>query len=1312
MREHTRNVDFASQEPPHQLTVCVTGGGAYVGLTISHALVDAHPSRFCCVTWGSRTINTMAYLLNTGRISPGSAPLILPRLDHQSLDEECPKETRTVEVDIDGAAELEQFCAQEGVTVSTVFQFAWALVLRCFAQTGDVCFGYLTAGRDIALDDLEDAVGPYINTLVTRVHFGRGQAVREELQAILNDFIKNSPHQHAPLGRFLSGLNLSGPLFNTAISVRRTSSHMAGNASSLGLKSVWELSPTEYDLTANVFVSSISVHISLSYWTSTCSEEQAMNFTSTLQRALGMIVSHPDTPPEQLDLFSEHNHAYVERLNARACQRFNKVTGCVHHLVGAQVKVQPQAPAVCAWDGDFTYGELDHRASLLAIRLIQRGAGPKVFIPIHTKRSKWTLVALLAVVKAEAAFILFDPSRPQSGLQAMCEDSRATIIISSELLKDRSKQLCPSVVVIGESTASTKTPIASPYISPVEPSNALLAVFTSGSTGKPKGIIIQHSSFYMGAPAWARVLNLTNRARVLAFASFTFDMSIAELLMTLCLGGCVCIPSEEERLNDLAGAINRPGVNTMLITPSVLRLLDPKQAPNVHTVKIGGEPVYETDFQRWAEHCTLIEGYGPAECCIYAFFQPQINCRSDPSNIGYPTQRLPWLPDPTDPERLAPVGSVGELLLEGPAVGREYLNQPDKTAEVFIPPPPWPSRFSFPVQGGFYKTGDLVRYGSDGTVRFVGRKGTQVKINGQRMELGEAEHHLRRYLGHSIDVVVGLVHFNGTSAPPTLTAFLRPNPMDQRQSFAVFKAGLPSMVSSLKAHLWSSLPRYMVPMAYVPLPDFPTNKSMKTDRSQLRELAIQLSQEEMAGRASEEKTPPRTAREQLIQKLVSQVLDLPVDQVGLNDNFFMLGGDSSHAIKLVSLARGEGLSLSVKDILKQPVLMNIMPHEDSPELVAAATAPTSNISVSSATQPCGLLGINDAAAFICDTIAPQIEFTADSILDVLPTTEFQAECILDWPLSSFLATMHGPLDKTRLRAACQLLVERHEIYRTVYVRHGPATLQVVLRQIPLPFSEMQYDEGQDLDMYDGYSLATVFRDLSALYEDIPLDPVTNYSAYILYLASQSAARAQAFWSHTLKDSPPPIHLQHLSLGAEPEDHTGGTLIGLSEEISLPKLPPTITPATLMKAATALLLMCLTNERDLVFGQLVSGRTVPLAGVESILGVCANIVPVRVKVHPKHTVLDLLQKIQTQHIDAIEYETTGMCEIRRACPVWPENAPLGCLIQHQNVDVTPQFALGPVECSTRMFGGEFKRQFLHVVTSPRGNRTVVQIFAPS
>ncbi|KAF4176550.1 hypothetical protein CNMCM8927_000724 [Aspergillus lentulus] len=305
--------------------------------------------------------------------------------------------------------------------------------------------------------------------------------------------------------------------------------------------------------------------------------------------------------------------------------------------------------------------------------------------------------------------------------------------------------------------------------------------------------------------------------------------------------------------------------------------------------------------------------------------------------------------------------------------------------------------------------------------------------------------------------------------------------------------------------------RYMVPMAYVPLPDCPTNKSMKTDRPQLRDLAIRWSQEEMAGRPSEEKTPPRTAREQTIQKLVSQTLHLPVDQVGLIDNLIMLGGDSFHAVKLLSIARGRG---------------------DSPELDAAASAPTSNTRVSSATQPCGLLGINDAGAFIRDTIAPQIEFTADSILDVLPTTEFQAEGILDWPLSYFVVTMHGPLDKTRLRAALNAMRS------TGWCRQRP-------------------------------------------------------------------------------------------------------------------------------------------------------QRIPCRGRE-------------------YTVLDLLQNIQMQHIDAIEYETTGMCEIGRVCPAWPEHAPLGCL----TVDVTPQFALGSVECSTRMFGGEFKRHFLHVVTSSRGHRTVVQIFAPS
>ncbi|KAK1139551.1 Nonribosomal Peptide Synthase (NRPS) [Aspergillus melleus] len=1367
--------EFSAEEPPHKLTICVTGHSIYLGLSISHALVDASSISILmrdlglaydgCLPKGQGPYfgKYLSYLqgLEIDQSAKFWAsyledirPCVLPQLDYWSPAVEYKRELKTVEFEMALVEDLERFCAQEGVTISNVFQLAWALVLRCYAETDDVCFGYLAAGRDIPVEGVEDAVGPYINMMITRVQFGSGHTLREELRKTLNNFIESCAHQHVPLSRILGPLNLAGPLFNTIISLRRPSSHGVTSASSLELDNIYEIDPTEFDLAANVHVSPKTVHVSISHWTSTLSTEQAQNFAFTLQKALSTILSHVDCAPEQLDLFSEQNHALVQRLNSQAPRR---VDDCAHRLFNRQADVQPQAPAVCAWDGDLTYSELDRLSSLLATCLAQHGVGHETFVPIHCERSKWVLVAIIAVAKAGAAFVLLDPSHPPSRLRAICDDVRAAIIISSETLFPISEQFVPSVMVVGNNS-SNATAFAAPDTS-VRPSNALYAVFTSGSTGNPKGVVIEHSTFCTSAQAHGGIIALSPASRVLSFSSFAFDVCIAELLTTLCYGGCVCVPSEDERLNDLSGAINRLRVNTACITPTVLRILDAKQVPSLRTVVLAGEPIAQADVDAWAEQATLMNAFGPAECCIYCVIQPNIDSHSDPRNIGYGANCLPWVVDPNDHDRLAPVGTVGELLIEGPLVAREYLHQPEKTAEVFIQPPRWRSSFPVRQSGRLYKTGDLVRYGPKGTLRFVGRKGTQVKIHGQRLELADVEHHLRQHVGQSIDVLVDVVPFDGRVDHPTLTAFFKPRHGQGSAGLSAFMADLPSMVSSLKARLRSSLPQYMVPMAYIPLENFAVGKTHKTDRTKLRQLAIEMRQKEVATGGREEKRPPRTEAERKLQNLVATVLNLPTERVGLDDNFFMLGGDSAYAVRLVSLARQEALQLSVKDILRQPLLKDLVAHEED-NAASPSTSPNDNdeateVPTAAAPSPYGLLDADDTDAFIDKVVAPKMGVPAEQIQDVLPTTDFQAECIIDWPLTYFLVTMHGALDKARLRAACQSLVERHEIYRTGYVRDGLHVRQVALKQMPVPLFEYTGNPEDDLDalcetvcradsrrglplghvptqftlfshgdpnyhilalrfshaQYDGFCLPLIFKDLAALYEDSgSLGPVTNFSAYIHHLASQGTADAQTFWQQTLKGCSPPTSLRHLSLGT-PDHDRQDSLVELTREVGAPTPPATITIASLMKSATALLLMRLTSETDLVFGQVVSGRNTPLAGVESILGVCANIVPVRVQSHAKWTVLDLLQSVQAQHIDALDHETLGLGAIQRNCTAWQEGTKLGCLIQHQNLDLKPEFSLGEVECTTRIFGGEFKREFLHICTLPRGNRLVVQLFAP-
>ncbi|CAG8417545.1 unnamed protein product [Penicillium salamii] len=1378
------NVQFKPEKPQHKLVICNAGDAVYVGLVISHALIDAQSisniMRDLSLAYdgklsaaqGPSYQKYISYLKNVdvdrsidywAEYLKDAVPCNLPSLDYHHSDVPQHRELKILEFDVDNIVDLQEFCAQQNITISNVFQLAWGLTLRCFLQTDDVSFGYLAAGRDIPLDDVQDAVGPYMNMMISRMKFDDDKTLKEQLQDILHGFFASSAHQHAPLGRIMSSLELSGPLFNTIISLRRPSSQMTENTSPLQLTNVWELDPTEvsiikdilrcqltvfpkYNLAANVHVSSTSMDVSMSYWTTVCSDEQAANFASTLQKALSTIMKQTDHTPSQLDLFSEQNFEQVQKINGTAPERVDR---CAHHLIEQQVDTQPKAPAVCAWDGNFTYRELDDLASQWAGYLAHLGAGPETFVPVHLKKSKWAPVAMLAVIKTGAAFVMLDPSHPLDRMRDICTEVNASIIISSSDLAPLSEQLASSVVMIGGDYPSPQDSYEAP-ISSVLPSNALYAVFTSGSTGKPKGVVLEHSSFCSSTKAHGTVFKLNKLSRVLQFSSYAFDVSVAEHLSTLCYGGCICIPSDDERLNDLTSAINRMGVNTALLTASVLRLLDPEVVPSIRTVACTGEPLAEIDLEKWTEHAALINAYGPAEACIYCIIQANNKPHSDPRNVGHPAGIFYWIVDEHDHNRLAPVGSVGELVLEGPLVGRGYLNNPAKNAESFIQPPNWRSRFHIGVQGRFYKTGDLVRYGPNETLRYVGRRGTEVKINGQRLELSEVEHYLRQHVGQSIDVLVDVVHFSLPSGPPTLTAFFKPHSTKGvGAGVNVSMANLPSMIPSLKSRLRSSLPQYMVPIAYISMEEFPVGKTGKTDRVNLRELGATMRQYDMAAAQVKSKRPPRNDGERKIQKLVASVLNLPIESVGLDDNFFMLGGDSSYAIKLVSAARGEGLRLFVKDILVQVNLAGLVALEKDPEPVDEKPQATPSNGGS-----CGLLGVQDAEEFISKTIVPKSGSTADNIKDVLPTTDFQADIVRTWPYTYFLVSIHGPLDRVRLRAACQTVIERHEIYRTVYVARKSDILQVILKQIEVPFVESPCDNMEDLSsacekacapdlekslplgeihtrfnlfyqedpnfhilairlshaQYDGYCMPLLYKELSAIYEGTEPESVTNYSAYIHHLHEQGKSVGLQWWKHILSGCNTPTSLNSLSLGAtDQQDHT---LIELTREIELPSPPTKITVASLMKGAAALLLMRLTKTKDVVFGQVVSGRNCSLEGVENILGVCANIVPTRVNSKPKWHVVDLLQDVQAQQVDGLEYETLGLQEIQKTCTQWPEDTELGCLIQHQNLDLKPQFSLSEAQCMTRIFGGSFERKYLHICTLPRGNRMIVQVFAPS
>lgn len=1109
----------------------------------------------------------------------------------------------------------------------------------------------------------------------------------------------------------------------------------------------------QYDISVNVVIEESRAIVTLNYWTSTLSDGQAANVASIFSKAVDEIITKPNSPMEDVNLLSEQNMSQLQAWNGP----FEGTDTCVHQLIQQKCLEQPELPAICAWDGDLTYAELDKLSSSLARHLVSIGVRPEMFIPLCFEKSIWAAVAILGVIKAGGAFVLLDPSHPRKRLQEIVEDTGSMVIVSSKAQAALSGELASCVITLGDNENSWESD-SSWRESTVRPNNAVYGVYTSGSTGKPKGVVVEHAAFATGAIARASKLGLCKKSRVLQFVSHGFDVSISDILMSLIAGACICVPSDDERTN-LAEAINKFHANFACLTPSVIRTIRPDKVPGLKTLVMGGEPLSQIDISTWAERVRFICEYGPAECSVGSCIQPTINMDSNPSNIGYAVGCTTWIVDGSDHEKLAPIGTVGELLVEGPIVGRGYLNNTSETMRSFIEAPQWLRRFRKCDDGRLYKTGDIARYSSNGSIQYVGRKDMQVKLRGQRIELGEVEHYVRECFKGLKDAAAELI-VPKDSDHAMLAAFILSENGQTKQEVSGTGAVCKLLLSpdddfrrktkEAKSKLSNLLPTYMVPTVFLPIHGLPLTSSGKADRRRLRESVAALSRDALNSiiAAPKEKTLPSTDAERLLQKLVAEILNQEPSFIGMEDSFFELGGDSSTAMKLVAAAREAGSPLIVRDVFLHPKLAN---------LALKCKAPDSIADKADASLRGSSLGVTDYDTFTRDVIAPQIPGGMENISDVAPTTEFQTESIVNWPCTYFMVSLTGAVVKSKLRSACEAIVDHHSVLRSVFLSHDGGFVQVVLRHLDIEYSEEKVDEDitnyaenisqadstvslalgvspvkftllQQNNMqhvliirlshaqYDGYSMPIIYHDLVAAYQDNELSATVAFPDYVRHSLLQRSSTAYTTWQEILQDSTmtqiKPIPALITPNGNAPS--LSNTIIEAHEEIPLVAPPTGITPATLLKSASALTLMQLTNQQDVTFGQVVNGRNLDLPGVENIVGPCLNIIPVRAQTDSNWTVSQFLTHMHDQHVKTMAYDTLGLQDIARHSTQWgTHDTQLGMMIQHQNIDMTPQFSMGEdVTCAGRAFSQPYKRSYLHVVTVPRRDSLFVYVSCPT
>ncbi|PVI01696.1 acetyl-CoA synthetase-like protein [Periconia macrospinosa] len=484
-----------------------------------------------------------------------------------------------------------------------------------------------------------------------------------------------------------------------------------------------------------------------------------------------------------------------------------------------------------------------------------------------------------------------------------------------------------------------------------------------------------------------------------------------------------------------------------LLTPTVARWLDPDTVPSLRTLTLGGERAVSMDWTRWNNHVQVINGYGPAECSVVCTACSNVEGLAS-GTIGKSIASVSWVVDPSDHNRLARFGSVGELLVEGPILARGYLEDAEKTATAFIYDPPWLVEGCAQQsgrRGRLYKTGDLVHYDAQGNLVYVGRKDEQVKVHGQQVELGEIEHHVRECMPAVAHMAVEVI-VPGEKDKAMVAAFLQLEGETEEAMQIIFPAEVDSQ-------LCERLPRYMVPGIYFAVAQLPMTTSGKTDRKRLREMGAAFSTQQLAElrtHSQEPKRPPSTAQDKVLQRLWAQALNIKADSIGLDDSFFCLGGDSIAAMKLVAQARQEEhLQLTVADIFRTPRLHHLASQTVHSLLVSPSAIPRVSRS------------------------GPVVQSFAQARLWLLD--ELHPE--LDWYLMPFAARIKGPLQLDALEAALHTIECRHETLRTIFSTTEGSGLQEVLsfQAKELEIIDVCSEDEQDLlDAHPGWRV-TVYR---------------------------------------------------------------------------------------------------------------------------------------------------------------------------------------------------------------------------------------------
>ncbi|WP_426234531.1 amino acid adenylation domain-containing protein [Pseudomonas sp. TWP3-2] len=1078
-------------------------------------------------------------------------------------------------------------------------------------------------------------LGLFTQVSAVSMHFGRALSFADLIKAIGAELKQDFRHQRFPLSEMNRALGLlaegRSQLFEVSVSYEQDD-HEFRYAEAQGhvvkVSNRHEATPLAIHLRSNRFNDKAWLH--LLYGSAYFDAAEVAALAECLLLILQQGLENLDLTVDEFSLTTPAESAQLQQWNDTRADYPQGLT--IHQRFAARAAEQPDAVAAVCQGQQLTYAELNHEANSLAHLLIGLGVQPDDRVAIVARRGLDTLVGLLAILKAGAAYVPIDPAHPAERLSYLLGDSAPVALLTQSDLRERLPEYQVPIIELDRRLWPVNS--VNPQVADLTSEHLAYVIYTSGSTGQPKGVMVEHHTLSNLVDWHREAFDLDADSHTSSLAGFGFDAMAWEVWPALCAGATLHLAPANDGSEDIDALLEwwraQPLDVSFLPTPIAEYAFSRHiEHPTLRALLIGGDRLRQ--FNR-AQTFEVINNYGPTEATVVASsgrIEP-----GTPLHIGKPVSNATlYVLD--EQQQALPIGVAGELYVGGAGVARGYLNRPELTAERFLDDP-----FSSAPNARMYRSGDLVRWRADGNLEYLGRNDDQVKIRGVRVELGEIETALASH--ESVREAVVLVRDGQLQA-----WFTEHQPLD---------------ITLLHEHLKNRLPSALLPSAYVRIPALPLTANGKLDRQALPAPGPDA----LIRRVYE---APQGDVEILLAQLWGEVLQ--VERVGRHDHFFELGGHSLLAVNLIERMRQNGMSSDVRVLFGQPTLAAL----------AAAVGSGREVEVPANRIPLGCTRITPDMLALVQLDQPTIDMVlatvpggATNVQDIYPLAPLQ-EGILYHHITAeqgdpYLLQSHLAFDNLArveaYAAALREVMERHDILRTAVVWEGLSTpLQVVWREAQLPVQEIVLDpaEGDVLEQlhqrFDARSyrldisqapLIRLFyaRDpargrivaillfhhlamdhiaLEAMREEMRLslmghtDPLPAAVPYRNYVAQTrlgvSEAEHEAFFREMLGDIDEPtlpFGLQDVQGDGRGIDEAVQALpADIDRRLRLQARQSGVSVASLIHLAWAQVLAATSGQQHVVFGTVLMGRMQGGEGANRALGVFINTLPLRVDV---------------------------------------------------------------------------------------------------